>query len=506
MDWQDLSEKKINLYVMIRILYLITCVFLLNNQTKSQHWEWVKQYSLNEYSTSGISIGIDKNSNIYGTGFSLDDGSWLFTKLDFAGKKIFDKNIPVGVSVTDTEGNTYGIGINGKRLLKYDSEGHLKWTRDLENGVLETITLHSLGGVVITGRNQLGNIPNLNCFSPSYNSKYFISYLDFNGNCIWAKESDKIISTYFKDEILYTIVDKDGYNNEYRGIIKIYNKEGVLLSTISSNVNNANKLYVDGQQHLYFYAELEEMPVFNGITYSNYDLKNTSFILCKINKEGQLIQIKKFFSPFFRNSIEKIACDSFSNIYLCGSFNKKLMIDNNIFESQYTEAYVIKMNEDGIIQWINETSSHGSAIPKDMVINKKNEIFIIGSLSGKVSFQNLELNSSTFHPYSDLFIAKLSENAPPPLKASPSLKDEGNFNIFPNPNKGSFNLFYQNNYSGILKIKLRNINGSLVYEFRDNMNDYYQKQLQIPETASGIYFVELQTEKERLVKKICITK
>lgn len=87
--------------------------------------------------------------------------------------------------------------------------------------------------------------------------------------------------------------------------------------------------------------------------------------------------------------------------------------------------------------------------------------------------------------------------------------EEGYLNVHPNPNKGHFKL--QTNLQNIIKVRVISQAGAVVYEkslrfnahiFKLEGNDISQNiDLQL---SSGIYFIEVQTEKERLVKKVVV--
>jgi hypothetical protein len=69
--------------------------------------------------------------------------------------------------------------------------------------------------------------------------------------------------------------------------------------------------------------------------------------------------------------------------------------------------------------------------------------------------------------------------------------------VFPNPAKG--NITISSNFSEPAWILIRNITGAIVFQDEN----FKGQQLNI-ELSPGLYFIELKSEKERLVKKVVV--
>jgi len=79
---------------------------------------------------------------------------------------------------------------------------------------------------------------------------------------------------------------------------------------------------------------------------------------------------------------------------------------------------------------------------------------------------------------------------------------EQSLQLYPNPNQGKFNLNY-NGSEALKKIEIFSITGQLVKEIKlENFTN--SKEFNVPELKSGMYLVNIKTEKATAIKKIII--
>jgi C1A family cysteine protease len=79
------------------------------------------------------------------------------------------------------------------------------------------------------------------------------------------------------------------------------------------------------------------------------------------------------------------------------------------------------------------------------------------------------------------------------------------FEVFPNPSNGEFAISFNNLTIETVRLQLYSIDGKLVYE--KNLNDIHSGKtidLNLPNTDTGIYFLQLQTEEHTGTKKIIV--
>ncbi|MEX2591036.1 MAG: PKD domain-containing protein [Chitinophagales bacterium] len=85
------------------------------------------------------------------------------------------------------------------------------------------------------------------------------------------------------------------------------------------------------------------------------------------------------------------------------------------------------------------------------------------------------------------------------------LSNEGNWEIYPNPNQGSFNLELQAQTSGVVQFKITNILGEVIDHRQLSVSSGTQSFfINNSGLSTGIYFVELQTEQGSSVKRMLI--
>ena len=80
-----------------------------------------------------------------------------------------------------------------------------------------------------------------------------------------------------------------------------------------------------------------------------------------------------------------------------------------------------------------------------------------------------------------------------------------NFNIFPNPNNGKFNIRIQTNNTEKLNLVVRNLIGQMVYQDKVSVINSKNKSIDLSYLPQGMYTVSLESEmSKRNMKKIII--
>jgi hypothetical protein len=80
-----------------------------------------------------------------------------------------------------------------------------------------------------------------------------------------------------------------------------------------------------------------------------------------------------------------------------------------------------------------------------------------------------------------------------------------NLDVYPNPSKGVFNLQFELKESQDISISIINLVGEEIFikEYFD-FQEKYQKTIELKNKAKGVYFLEINTTKEKLNKKIIL--
>ena len=83
------------------------------------------------------------------------------------------------------------------------------------------------------------------------------------------------------------------------------------------------------------------------------------------------------------------------------------------------------------------------------------------------------------------------------------LLQDDQIKVFPNPNDGNFNILFEKSVWENLDLKIYNVHGQLILE-KELVGGEFQYAVSIPNVAEGIYFLQLKTEGEFLVKKMVL--
>ncbi len=76
--------------------------------------------------------------------------------------------------------------------------------------------------------------------------------------------------------------------------------------------------------------------------------------------------------------------------------------------------------------------------------------------------------------------------------------------LFPNPNEGLFSLVVESNKAKTYQLNIRNSIGQTISTEMISVNGTFRKQLDLSSMDKGLYFISLENEEERLVKKIVV--
>lgn len=136
--------------------------------------------------------------------------------------------------------------------------------------------------------------------------------------------------------------------------------------------------------------------------------------------------------------------------------------------------------------------------------------------ANEVMYPNITVadNGTAFIGYADISstpyrffatVMKLGDMSP--LEVQPVKKNESLFNVYPNPVKNSFTIIYQSKETDIINLKVKSLSGAVIYYTTEqSFFGTFGKEIDIGQNPPGLYFVELTTGKERLVRKVVINK
>ena len=104
----------------------------------------------------------------------------------------------------------------------------------------------------------------------------------------------------------------------------------------------------------------------------------------------------------------------------------------------------------------------------------------------------------------NVFLAVNSKN----FTITPSLANEEfgftNFSIYPNPNKGNFNVKFDSSSSNDISIMVQDIRGRNIFDKQFSNTGMFSQNLQLENVESGVYLVTVKDGDKKIVKRIVI--
>ena len=82
---------------------------------------------------------------------------------------------------------------------------------------------------------------------------------------------------------------------------------------------------------------------------------------------------------------------------------------------------------------------------------------------------------------------------------------ESGMAIFPNPNNGKFSLLFKDDFTGKIYIRIKDINGKTIRQYySDKALPVYFEEMDLNNYGSGVYFIEIEYDSKKDVKKVVV--
>ena len=454
---------------------ILSALLFAGGLVKAQHLDWVKpMLAIDNFDVVPQCIRVDKSGNLYAitnlrgkgvfgkdTIISDSPSSIVLSKYDTLGNLL--KNVVIRKPATifytrdanfDDEGNIYIVGeftTQKERsfIMKCDSNGRILWGKGAKGDVAgQTVTLDGKGNIFTGGYIQDSFIADTFKFKPKsrrWNS--FVSRMDSSGNIKWVK-------------FFFTYVD--------------------MAHTHGNLIGLNGSLYVSGH--------------FTGTAYiDNFSIDSGVGMLMNLDTADGRVRFLVKDSPASDQKFY-IYEDEIGNIYTCGigkfsvskfSYKGDVLpfIDSLGKRRFYPSAAGVNKDGQVLATYINNDGSMSAKLSDNTGKIIGSENFNIKGLYsiwrilplGNHSFYFYGLWRDTFGYNGDTLIASLQKQEyqfigkvtiPPSLWASvntESFENESSFQLYPNPNDGSFSLHLSKELSGPLSLGIFNILGQNVY-------------------------------------------
>ncbi|MEE2954276.1 MAG: hypothetical protein VX347_03795, partial [Bacteroidota bacterium] len=360
--------------------FIIYIILLFPFLVISQNTDWVQSFGGVE-SDKGISIGTDSLGFIYASGY-------------------FNTSATFG-NITLT--NSPASGTNKEMfIIKMDSLGNVLWAiagGDQSGGCCDdrALGMHVTpgGDVFITGTfwssYYLGS-----CSITSSNShdSSVLAKIDKDGNCVWVITFGANAGSGSGPNCPYPIYDADDHSYDVK-------------------VDQNGFIYVTG-----FFSGVS--ADFDNITLTNPNWGTTCTPLGyvgKLDSNGNWIWVDKFegIKDARGSRDNRIAIDSYSNIYVCGGFDSTANYGPfSLTTNGEWDAFIFKIDKYGNWVWVKNVGSNKTDRANGIAIDNCDNIYISGEYRNPMFFQGANASNGTetlsHKQKRDVFVSKMNAN------------------------------------------------------------------------------------------------
>ena len=419
------------------------------------------------------------------------------------------------------EGINFYSSWGGSFFIKLNKNGDLMWSRNIPFALVYNCILKE-ESINLTGYLQEGHDVYFDNYLLRHETNGFGGFLvtyNLRGSCIFAvssltsrslnkinsmvKSAGKIYLTGNFIAASYPFLKSYGNDKYVENIFLVkHNEKGEIewmksaggksqdYVTGVTNDRNGN-IYITGYTSDYSFPTYFDDIVVNTPGKNNF--------LAKFDSLGNAIWVKTFGGDYGENAWA-IWADTLDNIYIIGEFTGSQVYFDDIHihspNPSGATIYVACYNPWGESQWALVTdASQGSGNGYGITGDDKGNLYITGAFDGTMGFGNTTISGNGG------YIAKINWT-PPITTGDIEISNSKNFfNVFPNPSSGKLTIIRNTTKSE--SIRVRSLTGAILYENKSNNNTNFSFDLN---TAPGIYYIELETENEKLVRKIVINK
>lgn len=124
-----------------------------------------------------------------------------------------------------------------------------------------------------------------------------------------------------------------------------------------------------------------------------YTITQPSAFILKLDSDGEMIWVK-FINSNQSIKANAVAVDGYGNVYVTGEFSGTANFDSYSLIAQGTDAFIVKHNASGNVEWVKHGQSSGTARGNDIYV-KEDLVFICGY--GKpIAFDSLSITGGGF--------------------------------------------------------------------------------------------------------------
>lgn len=457
---------------------------------------WAKGFNSTETLATSRStrIAVDNQGNVYTTGK-------FYGIITFDGQSI----TPLGQYDPNTRADIF--------VSKQDSSGNVLWIKKMGgSGVYEegsSIVVDNSGNVYVSGNYDHGEYASFpsefgSVSLPQTGSQQniFIAKLNASGDVVWAKGYGS--QNYAYETAKGIALDNDG-NVYVAGIFSdVVNFDGITLQAVNTSSQEVFVIKLNNSgtaqwaKRLYGASDVELRDIAigtNGKVYVvgdfSYQLNVGStqlttsgsgdvdvFVASLNTQDGSTNWAKKFGSSGVDNGCG-VAVNSANEVYITGSFNSTLSLSSgNIISSGSSDAFVIKLNNNGTPVWGKALGGTDADIGTS-IATSGSAVYATGYFYSTTA--NFGTTSLTSHGGNDVFVTKIIDNTTMNVY---DYSEVTSFNIYPNPANSILNIEAKETTN----IKIANMVGATVATQKLNAGS---NSIDVSTLTKGIYFIQL---------------
>jgi hypothetical protein len=449
------------------VLAILSIVLSSNIFAQNLNWDWVQLWNARIKS-----IDVDNNNNVFVLCHVRDTLNFPDTNLigdyykGYLIKIDSSKNF-IWATEIDTL-NKYSKGnlkINNDEIIvsyhisnlavleKYDLNGNLILRKKMPMGIqINNFIIDGDNNINITGGVFMNStFEDTTLIVMGYSDMYLLKY-NQNFDLLWINQggsysgykkggrieegtalicdnnNDIYVGGIFCDTAYFNNMQViGGQSNFMNSFIAKYSKDGQIkwIKTILADQAYINDICIDLQQNIYLAGSV--------CGYQSIIISDTSDLnfycdsyVAKLDSGGNLIWNRNLGYQNGRNDeASSIAIMNNNNLYINGYFNEQFYCLTDTFTCPYTMLYIVKMEINGNVKWAE--SAANSNMPVNYftkLIQKQNNLYLIGTLLDSAFFGNTFVSNSGFND----FIAKIFD----PTNSNNEVEIINTF-IFPNP-------------------------------------------------------------------------
>lgn len=543
-------------------MVILSCLFSF--QSQAQNWVWAKSAGGNQ-KVESYAIAIDSAGNSYITGWfedSLKFGSAslaasvssnifasdiFIAKYDRDGNFVWAKraggtNYDYGNGIaTDAAGNVYVTGLfigtanfgslsitsttvdYDVFIAKYDSNGNALWVQkgggsvwDVGNG----ISVDPAGNSYITGGYRNTATFGTTSFTSAGNYDIFVAKYDPGGTFVWAKSAggtgddrghsisvdaagNSYLTGFFKgtvtvaSSVIVSAGDSDIFLIKYSasGNPQWAKRAG------GTGIDEGSSIKIEPAGNIYVTGFYTDTATFDTATVNGYG--NTDAFVGKYDFKGDLIWIKKY-GGSQNDKGYGISLDTFSNVYVTGSFWGTGQFDTITSMSfNQDDAFVSGIDNTGKTKWVLTGGGVNIDVSRGIAASDYGRCYITGYYTGTALFDTLTISGISDN---DLFVAKIDstflydsiplvDTVPVPTGIKGIVANYPVLKAYPNPFTNSVTLYLES-ASAIEDVVLFDLLGNVVssqVSVNRVQSSSVQKQVVIDGSglSNGVYFVRV---------------